>query len=458
MADARQSQPLQVVQVSHLIDERGLSAINILLIIWSLFIVFADGYDITAISFAAPAIAKSWAITDRGAFGPVFSASLVGILFGSGIFGWVGDRHGRKKALIGSMVVFGIFTWIAAYSTTLSQLFWLRLAAGIGIGGVIPNVVAMNIEFAPRRLRSTLAIIAVGMVPISAGIPGVVAATLVPTHGWQIIFLIGGIAPLVIAAIAWFVLPESIKYMAIHEGHRKDMERLIGRIRPDVKVAPNARFIIEDEKQYSGFNPKYLFRDGLHVITPLLWLLFALNLMGYFFLLSWTPILLTASKLSLQVAAAAGTALQIGGTIGAFVICRPIDKYGFRPITLFFVLAVPVVASIGFVGLTGSVPLLMVVTFLAGFCSLGIQSAINVASAMVYPTSLRANGSGWELGLGRIGSIVGPLLGGVFVTLPIQQLYMWSALPFLVGAVVCHTISRLNEARLEGRLGQPAVQ
>ncbi|MGH7012877.1 MAG: MFS transporter [Stellaceae bacterium] len=458
MADARQSQELQVLQVSHLIDERGLSAINVMLIVWSLFIVFVDGYDISAISFAAPAIAKSWAIANRGAFGPVFSASLVGILFGSGIFGWIGDRYGRKKSLIGSMVVFGIFTWIAAYSTNLTQLFWLRLVAGIGIGGVIPNVVAMNIEFAPRRLRSTLAIMAVGLVPISAGIPGVVAATLVPTHGWQIIFLIGGIAPLVIAAVAWFVLPESIKYMAIHEGHRKDMERLIARIRPDVKVAPNARFVIEDEKQYPGFNPKYLFRDGLHLITPLLWLLFALNLMGYFFLLSWTPLLLTTAKLPLQVAAAAGTALQVGGTIGAYVICRPIDKYGFKPITLLFVCSVPIVGSIGFIGLGGSVTALVIVSFLAGFCVLGIQSAINVAGALIYPTSLRANGSGWQLGLGRIGSIVGPLVGGALFTLPIQQLYMWSALPFLVGAVICHAISRLNEARLSGRMGQPAVQ
>ncbi|MDE2228209.1 MAG: MFS transporter [Alphaproteobacteria bacterium] len=458
MADAQRSHEVQVVQVSHLIDERGLSSINIMLIVWSLFIVFIDGYDISAISFAAPPIAKAWHIANRGAFGPVFSASLVGILVGSGLFGYIGDRHGRKKALIGSLVTFGVFTWIAAYSTSLSQIFWLRLVAGIGIGGVIPNVVAMNIEFAPRHLRSTLAIIAVGLVPVGGAIPGVVTATLVPQHGWPIIFLIGGIAPLVIAAVALFALPESIKYMAIHEGHRQDMERLIAVIRPDIKVAPNARFVVEDEKQYPGFNPKYLFRDGLHLITPLLWLLFALNLMGYFFLLSWTPLLLTASKLPLQVAAAAGTALQVGGTVGAFAICRSVDKYGFRPIALLFVLAVPVVGSIGFIGLGGSVPALVVVSFFAGFCVLGVQSAINVAGAMVYPTSLRANGSGWELGLGRIGSIVGPLVGGVFVMLPIQQLYMWSALPFVVGAVICYIISRLNEARLEGRLGQPAVQ
>jgi AAHS family 4-hydroxybenzoate transporter-like MFS transporter len=394
-------------------------------------------------------------IVDRGAMGPVLSSSLVGILFGSGLFGFVGDRYGRKKALIGSLITFGAFTWITAYSTTLNQIFWLRLLAGIGIGGVIPNVIAMNIEFAPRHLRSTLAIIAVAMVMIGGVIAGIISATLVPKHGWQIIFLVGGIGPLVIAALIWLVLPESIKFMAIHEGYRKNMERLVAVIRPDLKVAPDARFVVEDEKQYASFNPKYLFHDGLAIITPLLWLLFALNLMGYYFLLSWTPLLLTAAKLPMTTAALAGTTLLVGGTIGSFAICRLIDKYGFNPITALFVLAVPIVGSIGFVGLAGSAVALLITTFFAGFCVLGIQSAINAAGALIYPTSLRANGSGWQLGVGRIGSILGPLLGGLFVLLPVQQIYMWSALPFLIGAVTCHIISRLNEARLNKESSPP---
>jgi AAHS family 4-hydroxybenzoate transporter-like MFS transporter len=438
-----------VVQVSRLLDERGLSAFHIRLLIWSLFLVVIDGYDIAAIAFAAPHLVRSWGVAP-GSLGPVFSASLVGILFGSAIFGWVGDRFGRKAALVGSNLLFGVFTLAAAYASNLEQMFWLRLLAGLGIGGVIPNVVAINAESAPRNLRATLAIIAVGLVPIGGAIPGLVSAVLVPQHSWPILFLIGGIAPIVIAIAAFFGLPESIKYMALHESHRGKMEELIAAIRPNFKVPAGAQFVIEDEKQFAGFSPVYLFRQGLALITPLLWLLFALNLMGYFFLLSWTPTLLTAAKLPPTMVALAGAMLQVGGTVGSLALCWWLQRYRFLAVAVLLVLAVPVVGSIGFAGLTSPTALL-IATFFAGFCVLGVQSGINVAGALIYPTSLRANGSGWELGIGRIGSIVGPLVGALFVGLAVEKLYMWSALPFALGAIVCFTVHRLNVARLAAR-------
>jgi len=362
-------------------------------------------------------------------------------------FGAVGDRYGRKAALIASNLLFGIFTLIAAYATDLTQMFWLRLIAGIGIGGVIPNAVAINAESAPRRLRAILAIIAVGFVPLGGAIPGFVTATLVPAHGWQILFLIGGIVPIVIAVAGIFGLPESIKFMALHERYRARMREVVRRISPSTQIAPDARFVIEDEQQVPGLNPKYLFGQGLHLITPLLWLLFALNLMGYFFLISWTPTLMTAAKLPPTTVALSGAVLQIGGTVGALLLCWWLQKHRFLAISIMFVLAVPIVASIGYAGLH-SQGLLLIATFFAGFFVLGIQSGINVVGALIYPTSLRANGSGWELGIGRIGSIVGPLVGALFVGMSVEKLYVWSALPFAVGAVVCFAIYRLNERRL----------
>ena len=438
-----------VVPVSRLLDERGLGSFQIVLLIWSFLLVLIDGYDIAAIAFAAPSLAREWALKP-GALGPVFSASLIGVLFGSALFGWVGDRYGRKAALVGSNLLFGVFTLAAAYAANLDQMFWLRLLAGLGIGGVIPNVVAINAESAPRNLRATLAIIAVGCVPLGGAIPGFVAAAYVPQYGWPILFMIGGIVPILIGLAAAFGLPESIKYMTLHESQRGKMEKLVAEIRPGFQVPPNARFVIEDEKQYPGFNPSYLFRDGLALITPLLWLLFALNLMGYFFLISWTPTLMTAAKLPPATAALAGASLQVGGTIGALVLCWWLQRHRFLAVSILFVIAVPVVASIGYAGLTSQTAVL-VATFLAGFFVLGIQSGINVVGALVYPTSLRANGSGWELGIGRIGSIVGPLVGALFVGMPVQNLYMWSALPFAGGAIVCFVIYRLNAARLAAR-------
>ncbi len=441
-----------VIAVSRLLDERGLSSFHYSLIFWCVLLSLIDGYDIAAIAFAAPHLIREWGLKP-GALGPVFSASLIGVLFGSALFGWIGDRYGRKAALISSNLLFGVFTLAAAWSTSLDQLFWMRLLAGLGIGGVIPNIVAITAESSPRRLRATVALIAVGFVPLGGAIPGLVSALLVPTHGWQVIFTLGGIVPIVLGAIAIFTLPESIKFMALHERLRGKMERTIKALDPNYVLPANAKFVIEDERQFPGFNPIYLFKQGLWLITPLLWLLFALNLMGYFFLLSWTPTLMAALKLPPSVGAMAGAMIQVGGTIGSLVLARWFQRQQFLAIAIVFVIAVPAVASIGYAGLT-STTALVAATFFAGFCVLGIQTGINVVGALVYPTSLRANGSGWELGIGRIGSIVGPILGAFFVGMSVEKLYVWSALPFALGAVVCFAIYRLNEARL-GSVTQP---
>ncbi len=434
------------VQVSQFLDEYGLGSFQIKLIFWSVLLAMIDGYDIGAIAFAAPHLIAEWHIPPK-ALGLVLSASNIGVLFGSQIFGWVGDRYGRKTALILSNILFGALTYAAAYSTDLTQLSWLRFFAGLGIGGVIPNLVAINAESAPRHLRATLAIVAVGLVPLGGALAGFVGAGLVPAHGWQILFEIGGIVPIVLALAGIFSLPESIKFMTLHENQRPKMEALIAAIRPDFKIPPNARYVIEDEQQSPSSNPIYLFGNGLALITPLTWLMFALNLMGYFFLISWTPTLMGAAHLPPATAALAGAALQVGGTAGALALCWWLQRHRFFAIAIMFVLAVPVVASIGFAGLTSDAALLAA-TFLGGFLVLGIQAGLNVAGALIYPTSLRASGSGWELGLGRLGSIIGPLLGALFVGLAVEKLYVWSALPFAVGAIVSFVVHTLNTARL----------
>jgi AAHS family 4-hydroxybenzoate transporter-like MFS transporter len=286
-------------------------------------------------------------------------------------------------------------------------------------------------------------------VPLGGACAGFVSAGFVASHGWQILFFVGGIAPIVFALGAIFYLPESIKFMAIHEGQRRKMEALLKEMRPDFVVPPNARFVIEDEKQAPS-NPLNLFREGLALITPLTWLIFACNLMGYFFLLSWTPTLMGAAHVPPQIAALAGAGLQVGGTVGSLLLSSWLQRSRFLAIAIMFVIAVPIVSAIGYAGLSSTAALL-VVTFFAGFIVLGIQSGINVVGAMIYPTSLRANGSGWQLGIGRLGAIAGPLVGALFVGLPVTRLYMWSALPFAAGAIVTFIVYTLVSARLRAR-------
>src|SRR4029077_2798033 len=171
------------VQVSHFLDEHGIGAFQIKLILRSVLIAFIDGYDIGAIAFAAPSLIKEWHVAPAD-LKWVLTASNFGVLFGSQIFGWIGDRYGRKTALILSHLLFGVLTYWAAYSTNLTALSWLRFFAGLGIGGVIPNIVAINAESAPRNRRATLAIIATGMVPIGGAPARLGRGALVAASGW----------------------------------------------------------------------------------------------------------------------------------------------------------------------------------------------------------------------------------------------------------------------------------
>ena len=233
-----------------------------------------------------------------------------------------------------------------------------------------------------------------------------------------------------------FGLPESIKYMALHESQRPQDGKLIAGDPPRFQGAGERALRHRGRAAGAASNPVYLFRNGLWLITPLAWLMFVAQPDGLFLPDQLDADAVVAPRsMSPATAALAGAALQVGGTVGALVLCWWLQRHRFLAIAIMFVLAVPVVASIGYAGLTSTAALLAA-TFFAGFLVLGIQAGINVVGAMIYPTSLRANGSGWQLGIGRFGSIIGPLLGALFVGLPVEKLYMWSALPFAAGAIV----------------------
>ena len=439
---------MQPIDITRIIDDQKLGWFNVRLIIVSFFLCLIDGYDFAAISYAAPGIVKAWAITDRAALGPVFSASLIGILIGSPLFGVVGDYFGRKRVTVVSCFICGIFTWASVYANSLDQLLLLRFLSGLGMGGLLPNTIALNTEYAPQLIRALLVVVMFTGTPLGAAIPGAISAWLMPTYGWTILFTIGGAVSIVVAIASAIWLPESIKYLALQEDRRAETAILVRALRPDLTVDADTRCIISDEKQFSGVSPKYLFSGRMALATPLLWLLFIVNMMGYFFILSWTPTLLASASISIGYAAIATSLFQLGGIVGSLCMARPLDRMGLLPLVILFAVTGPIVGSIGIVGGL-SIPLLMGIMFCAGFGVLGLQISLNVTAAMIYPTSLRANGSGWAQGIGRVGSIIGPLLGGVLIAarMPVERLYLWSALPFVFGTIACFTLMRSLRTR-----------
>jgi AAHS family 4-hydroxybenzoate transporter-like MFS transporter len=445
----------RIVDVARLVDDRRLNWFSVRLVIFAFLIVVSDGYDINTVSFIAPQLIREWHITDPSALGTVFSASLVGIFFGSLIFGYLGDRHGRKLTIILSLLVYGVFTWAAVLCTSIDEFIAVRFLTGIGLGALFPNIIALVAEFAPRRLRATMIIVMFTGVSFGGASPGPVAAWLVPQHGWPILFAIGGVFPILVALASIAGLPESVKYLTV-KGKREKVMRLLAAMRDDLVFAADTRFVIEGEQQEAGFSPRALFKGRLALITPLLWALFIINLMGYFFLISWTPTLLAAANLPPTQVAFANSVFQLGGILGGWSICRPMDRHGAKPLVVLFVLGVPVIGAIGFLS-TVSSSLMLVFVLLAGFCVLGIQFGINALSGMIYPTSIRSNGSGWAFAVGRLGSIAGPKIGGWLIAmhLAIASLYVLAAIPFLLGAGACFLLARAYAA--EFRTGREDV-
>lgn len=316
------------VNVSNLIDDKPIGPFNIKILAWCILVLLFDGYDIGVLSFAAPDLIKAWNVTDRASLGPVFSASLIGLLFGSILFGYIGDRYGRRTAIISSCITFGVTTVLVVFATSMKELFYLRLIAGFGLGGLFPNVAALNSEYAPKKYRATFIILGFIGTSIGVTIPGVIHTWLAPQFGWQILFLVGGIGPLLVAVACYFGLPESTKFLALKPARWDELRRLARQIEPNLKVGADTQFTITETRKYSGLSPANLFKDKLAPITTLLWICFACNLMGYFFLISWLPTVLQGAKLSPADATTTTMLLQVGGIIGGLILCRPMDRIG----------------------------------------------------------------------------------------------------------------------------------
>jgi MFS transporter, AAHS family, 4-hydroxybenzoate transporter len=434
------------IDVTDYIDGRKLNAFNFQLVVVSFLVIMVDGFDITVAAFAVPQQIKAWGIQNPGAFGPVLGASLFGMLFGAPIIGYVGDRFGRRRAILLSYVIFGAFTLAAAWSTSLLQLGVLRFLAGIGIGGLLPNVISLNAEFAPRRLQATAVMVSFAGITIGGALPSLVAIYLVPDYGWPILFYFGGLIPLLLAGVIAAFLPESIRYLALHD-RQADVLATIQRMDPGTVLPAGTRFTVQVDQKLPF---RYLLSGKLAIMTPLLWILFVLNLMAYFFLVSWMPTLLSSAKIPIGQAALATALLQVGGLIGSWSMALPLDRRGMLPIAALFVISVPVIGAIGYVAEQQSLVALLAIVTAAGFCALGVQSGINAVAAIIYPTALRSTGTGAAFGIGRVGAILGPVIGGRLIDmhLPVSQLYMVAAIPFAIAAVVAFILMPLFTERM----------
>ena len=439
----------QRIQVEQLVDEQRIDRFNINLLIWSFLAMFCDGYDISALSYAAPELVRLWGL-EPAAMKWALSASLFGIAIGAPLLGFMGDRFGRKRSIIIGCVIYGLCTLAIAWASSLTQIFVLRFLTGIGIGGLLPNTIALNSELSPKRLRATLVVLMFTGITLGSASPGAITTWLAPEYGWPVFFYIGGCVPLVVAFCLYFMLPESVKFLAQHPSRKAELLRVARQMRRDLIIADDADLLFTPAPHYGGVGLKDIFSGGLAFITPLLWLCFGAALMVNYFLGSWMPLLFEEYGLPPEKAALASSIYHIGGALGGVLISLLIDRFGFIVVVALFALACPAVAIIGLENL--SYEMLVLVAVVAGIGVLGAQFGNNATAGLVYPTAFRSKGAGWAFGIGRLGAIFGPLVGGVLIgmDLPMDKLFLIGAIPMVIGTLAAIILARLCYLRFGG--------
>jgi AAHS family 4-hydroxybenzoate transporter-like MFS transporter len=421
------------LSVEKLVDEQRIGAFSYNLLFWSFLAMFSDGYEINAMSLAAPELRALWHVPDA-TFTWALSASSFGILFGAPLFGWLGDRFGRKPAIICSTLICAVATLLVARAPNLDAIVMLRFVTGIGIGGLMPNTIALNSEMSPLRRRATLVVLMFVGVTVGGSLPAVVARWLLPSHGWTVLFEVGGWLALLTACGVWLCLPESVRFLAASGLRTAELRATARRMRPDLDIPDDVTWSVGRAPEARRPGLAQLFAPGLRLLTPLLWVCFATALMTNYFLNSWLPLLGAASGLTRERVSTASMAYNIGGACGGVLMSVLMDRFGILVSVVLFVLAV---ASIGLLGLTGmDSPVLLPLVFVAGMAVLGAQFGNNAAAGMAYPTEFRAKAVGWALAVGRLGSILGQVLGGALIHLhlPLRGLLLGASVPMLLGA------------------------
>jgi len=427
--------PPRKINISDLIDSRKLSSFQIGLFILCAVCLMLDGFDIQAMGYAGPAIKPEWHISDP-AFGRLLSAALKGVLVGSIFLSMLADKIGRRPILIGSCLFFSVTTLATARAANLDQLLIIRFIAGIGLGAIMPNCMALVSEYTPRHLRVVTMMMVSNGFTLGAALGGFLASWMIPHFGWRSIFYFGGALPLLIGVAMLFLLPESLQFMVL-KGRRPDrIAAWLKRIDPEVVAIQPLEFVVP-ERSESGFTFWKLFQEGRATGTLLIWLAYFMNLLNLYFLQGWLPALAKTAGFSTSTAVLIGTMNQVGGFFGALVLGWFVRRSGFAPVlATCFAAAAVTITLIGYPGLPAG--LLFAMVFISGFGVTGGQAGVNALTGTYYPTELRSTGLGAGLGVGRIGSIVGPELAGTLLGRhwTTQQLFFAAALPALTASGV----------------------
>ena len=442
------------ININTLIDDAKFTPFHWGVLFWCLMIIIFDGYDLVIYGVALPLLMQEWALSAVQA-GLLASTALFGMMFGAMTFGTLSDKLGRKKTIMICVAIFSGFTFLGAFASNPVEFGILRFLAGLGIGGVMPNVVALMTEYAPKRIRSTLVALMFSGYAIGGMTSALLGAWLVPQFGWKIMFYIA-IIPLVALPLIWKFLPESLMYLT----NKKEIEQtrsIVQKISPSQQLNGDTEFVLNEVTKGDEAPVKALFQQGRMFSTFMFWIAFFMCLLMVYALGSWLPKLMIQAGYSLGASMIFLFALNIGGMIGAIGGGALADRFHIKKVlTIMFICGAAALILLGF-----NSPQIVLYTLIAvaGAATIGSQILLYTFVAQYYPSTVRSTGMGWASGIGRIGAIVGPVLTGALLTmnLPHQMNFFAIAIPGVIAALAIFMVNL--KASVDAKaLTEPAVE
>jgi AAHS family 4-hydroxybenzoate transporter-like MFS transporter len=412
----------RTIDVAGLLDDRRLTPFNYKLILLSWLITLFDGLDMTMVSYTAPYMRDELGLS-KYMLGSVFSASVFGMVVGGIVLSSVGDRIGRRPAVLIAAFAFGVVTILTGFARSYPELLALRFLDGVAAGGMLPLAWALNIEFVPRRMRATVVTIIMMGYSFGGVISGPLTNAVAPRFGWEGVYFVGGGATLLCALALAALLPESVRFL-VNKGRSPDkIARILNRIDPAFAATSADRFVLGDETVVARASLTDLFRGDLAFLTPLLWLTYGASSLAIYFNSSWGPLLLEELKVERSTAALISSANGMVGAIAGLFLMRFTDRLGPKAVAFYPALAVPVLLLLGL----GLVPPELFLTFvvLGGLLIGGEHSGVISITAIFYPSAVRASGGGWASSIGKLGGVIGPMAGAVVLSsgMPVLRAY-----------------------------------
>ena len=441
------------VLVDDIIDTQSLGLRGYVLIFLLMLALVCDGFDMQIVGVVAPWLADAWGVTPKELVGPVQSANLFGMMIGAIFLGGFGDRIGRKKLIVIGTLLYSVATLLALQTSSVNGLCVMRFITGVGLGGVLPNVIALTPEMTPRARRPMFTSLVILGISVGSGIPGVVAANLVPTYGWQSVFVVGAVVPAVIALVLALLLPESLLFLTNRGRDRQQIVQRIKAMDPSLHIDDNTQFALRGNQAQAKGSFGQLFGPNLRVTTVLLWIMFAGVLLSMHFLNSWISTVLKLGNLSPTQFSLTNSFFHWAGAIAAIATAIMLGRMGIRWIIVLLGVGMASLLTIATQGFSNTWVLTLAVCG-SGFGVIGCQGALNASAGLIYPSNCRTTGVGAALGFGRIGSIAGPLVGGYVLGLgvPVQQMFYVPLLPLGI-AMLATVVLMLRKVDVRGGEG-----